>query len=289
MLVAIVLAATFSLQASGATISSEWRARIGPAGNNGSVILRSYTNGTGLLAVSLHRFRPSTTLVVAVYHGTCRQLHSRVVRLPSVRSSRYGTGSRRIGLTTTQVTLITRAARLGHIALRVGTGSFAHCGNFVRSTTLPSPTPTPSPTPRPTPTPTPRPTPTPTPSSCSPTDQDRYVYDPSRLKVLQACLYVTGTVVSTTHEPDGDVHIRLRLDAPNVKYLTQANYDYQNGTLVVEPVCVTSGDAICNSDPDPLTVLPSDGAHVWMEGRYVLDLQHNSWAELHPLYRWGHL
>jgi hypothetical protein len=24
-----------------------------------------------------------------------------------------------------------------------------------------------------------------------------------------------------------------------------------------------------------------------MEGRYVLDLEHGSWAELHPLYRWG--
>jgi hypothetical protein len=31
------------------------------------------------------------------------------------------------------------------------------------------------------------------------------------------------------------------------------------------------------------------GAHVWMEGRYILDLNHASHAELHPLYRMGTL
>jgi hypothetical protein len=62
--------------------------------------------------------------------------------------------------------------------------------------------------------------------------------------------------------------------------------------MVVEPICVRSvsqTDAIeaCAADPDPMTALPRVGDHVWMEGRYVLDLEHDSWAELHPLYRWG--
>ena len=45
---------------------------------------------------------------------------------------------------------------------------------------------------------------------------------------------------------------------------------------------------LCASDPDPyLGPFPREGDHVWMEGRHVLDLQHSSQAELHPLYRWG--
>jgi hypothetical protein len=30
------------------------------------------------------------------------------------------------------------------------------------------------------------------------------------------------------------------------------------------------------------------GDKVWMEGRYVFDLDHSGWAELHPLYRWAY-
>jgi len=64
------------------------------------------------------------------------------------------------------------------------------------------------------------------------------------------------------------------------------------GLLVVEPICyyaATQADAIniCKSDPDPVGVLPMVGEHVWMEGRYVLDMDHGGWAELHPLYNWG--
>jgi len=52
----------------------------------------------------------------------------------------------------------------------------------------------------------------------------------------------------------------------------------------------TAGEGECQSGAfeGPL-LLPSVGMHVWMEGRYVLDLDHGGWAELHPLYRWGRL
>jgi hypothetical protein len=62
---------------------------------------------------------------------------------------------------------------------------------------------------------------------------------------------------------------------------------------VISPVCVravTQDDTIdtCLGDHDPLAgPMPAVGQHVWMEGRYVLDSEHGSWAELHPLYRWG--
>ena len=135
--------------------------------------------------------------------------------------------------------------------------------------------------------------PTPTPSGCKPTDQDRYVYNSSRLAVQAGCIRVTGTVQAVRHEADGDLHILLALDPAYTGLLTPANQGKELGDLVVEPVCVrsvTQADAIgtCSSDPDPFRgSLPVVGEPVWMEGRYVFDLQHGGWAELHPLYRWG--
>lgn len=139
-----------------------------------------------------------------------------------------------------------------------------------------------------------RPAPTPrTALACAPTDQERYVYHPSRLEVLEACIRVTGTVAAIRHEADGDLHILVALDPSDRRLLRPANQGEELGDLVVEPVCVrgvTQADAVavCASDPDPLPgPFPVVGQHVWMEGRYVLDLEHGGWAELHPLYRWG--
>ncbi|MBF6606653.1 MAG: hypothetical protein IVW53_13865 [Chloroflexi bacterium] len=135
--------------------------------------------------------------------------------------------------------------------------------------------------------------PTANPATCSPTDQDRYVYHPYRLAIHAACISITGTVAAVRHEVDGDVHILVALDPAYRYLLTTANQGVELGDLVVEPVCVrrvTQADAIatCASDPDPLAgLLPTVGARVWMEGRYVFDLDHGGWAELHPLYRWS--
>lgn len=133
-----------------------------------------------------------------------------------------------------------------------------------------------------------------TPAACFPTDQDQYVHDPKRLQVLAACLRVTGTIVSLEASGgDGDVHIRLRLDASYTYLLKPANISDQHGDLVVEPVCVHSPREpdiakLCATDPAPFNgPWPAVGQHVWMEGRYVLDVGHSGWAELHPLYRWG--
>jgi hypothetical protein len=128
--------------------------------------------------------------------------------------------------------------------------------------------------------------------ACRPTDQDRYVYHPARLAVLKACLRVTGTITFIRDEADGDLHIGLALDPPYAPLVVAANAGVERGDLVIEPVCelrVTQTDAIatCAADRDPLRGLPRLGEHVWMEGRYVADLQHGGWRELHPLYRWG--
>jgi hypothetical protein len=142
---------------------------------------------------------------------------------------------------------------------------------------------------------TPRPTvwATPKPVACRPTDQDRYVYNPYRLDVHAACIRVTGVVEAVRKEADGDFHILLALDARYRYLLRPANQGEELGDLVVEPVCVRTvtqldAEAMCSSDPDPLRPpYPVVGERVWMEGRYVFDLDHGGWAELHPLYRWG--
>jgi hypothetical protein len=129
------------------------------------------------------------------------------------------------------------------------------------------------------------------PAQCRPSDQDRYVYHPARLHILQSCIHVTGVVEASRIENDGDLHLQLRLDAPYQALLQPANR-LEQGDLVVEPVCASlplQPDAldVCVGDPHPVLDLPAPGQHVWMEGRYVLDGEHGNWAELHPLYRWG--
>jgi hypothetical protein len=131
-------------------------------------------------------------------------------------------------------------------------------------------------------------------AACLPTDQDRYVYHPARLQVLAACIRVTGTVAFIRSEADGDLHLGLALDTLYAHLVVAANSGVERGDLVIEPVCelrVTQADAIatCAADRDPLRGLPTLGEHVWMEGRYVADLDHGGWRELHPLYRWGAL
>jgi hypothetical protein len=149
----------------------------------------------------------------------------------------------------------------------------------------------------PPPTRTPKPTSqsTPKPVACQPTDQDKYVYNPDRLEVGAACIYVTGTIDAVRKEADGDLHLLLHLDPAYAHFLTPANQGEELGDLVVEPVCVKSvtqpdAEASCAADPDPLAPpFPGVGERVWMEGRYVFDLDHSGWAELHPLFRWGDL
>jgi hypothetical protein len=136
----------------------------------------------------------------------------------------------------------------------------------------------------------------PTPAAaCVPTDQDAYVWGPSRLAVEAACVRITGTVADVHAEGDGDLHILVRLDPASRWLLTPANQDPEVlGNLVVEPVCAVSAlredvADLCESNPNPLRPpFPAVGRDVWMEGRYVLDRQHDDWAELHPLYRWGY-
>lgn len=132
-------------------------------------------------------------------------------------------------------------------------------------------------------------------SSASPSatacgDPHAHVYSPDRLRLLAACVTVTGTIQSETLQVDGDFHVRLRLDPGQTcagqPCLNGGNTSERAGDLVLEPVCenpISQADAVaaCQGYHNPL-VLPPVNSHVRVMGAFVLDLDHG-WNEIHPL------
>ena len=113
-----------------------------------------------------------------------------------------------------------------------------------------------------------------------------HVYHQNRFAVLKSCVTVSGTIASAKAEPDGDVHIRLRLDPPYSSMLNGANVSQQGGNLVIEPICFstpTQTDAIpaCGAFRQHIQI-PAVGTHVIVTGAFVLDQQHG-WNEMHPI------
>jgi hypothetical protein len=99
------------------------------------------------------------------------------------------------------------------------------------------------------------------------------VYHSDRLLVISACRHVTGTVISTHSEEDGDLHFDVRLDSPYRGMLVANNYSEQGGALVVE---------LMPRDHGHLPA-PSDGDRVSITGAYVDDMDH-AWSEIHPVW-----
>jgi len=63
-----------------------------------------------------------------------------------------------------------------------------------------------------------------------------------RLKVIDTCKTVTGTIVYAKGEDDGDFHLRLHLDPGqegllNAKNRKATKSGGQGGNLVIEPIC----------------------------------------------------
>lgn len=120
-----------------------------------------------------------------------------------------------------------------------------------------------------------------------------HVYHPARLHLLAGCKEVSaiGVIRSSKAEPDGDFHIRLRVDPSSLDpkgghWINAENTRQQRGDLVLEPVCekqVTQSDAVsaCASYHNPLQI-PPIGSHVSATGFWVFDASHG-WTEIHPV------
>ena len=114
-----------------------------------------------------------------------------------------------------------------------------------------------------------------------------HVYNPSRLQVVEPCKTVTGIIESIRTETDGDYHIRLKPDPQFSNLVNSANANGQFGDLLLEPICVNPVnqlDAVsaCQDFHQNISI-PPIGTHVQVTGSYVLDNQHDGWAEIHPI------
>src|SRR3954451_6077655 len=115
-----------------------------------------------------------------------------------------------------------------------------------------------------------------------------HVYHPQRLQIIDGCKKVSGIIESKKSEPDGDFHIRLKLDSQFSNLINSANVNGQRGDMVVEPICqhaITESVAAalaCSNFQQNINI-PEVGSHVNITGSYVLDKEHNNWAEIHPV------
>ena len=128
------------------------------------------------------------------------------------------------------------------------------------------------------------------------------VYLPGRLELMDRCMTVSGTVDCLKNEPDGDVHIRLRLDPQYARLLMPANslqtcVDQPGPHLVVEIIPQHPGGLFRTNNADaggfitPAKPNPQD--HIVVTGPYVVDTNvfhrvlyqgrpAENWAEIHP-------
>lgn len=120
-------------------------------------------------------------------------------------------------------------------------------------------------------------------ASCN-ADLWKHVYQPERLKVIEACTQVEGRVVSVHRARDGDLHIGLNPDRKSVLNLINVMHAQRN--LIVEAICDHPSNqnevtAACAGFTSSITA-PSVGDRVRVTGAYVTD-RDNNWNEVHPL------
>ena len=114
----------------------------------------------------------------------------------------------------------------------------------------------------------------------------KYVYNPSRLKLINKCISVTGVIEESSANDDGDHHMLLKLDSGQEGLLTNMNVNKKQGNLVIEAVCANNTTlkkvgTTCNGYTNKIQI-PKLGAHVKVTGSLVNDT-HNGWNEIHPI------
>jgi len=131
------------------------------------------------------------------------------------------------------------------------------------------------------------------------------VYVPSRLQVIDRCTTVSGTIDCLKLEPDGDVHLRVRLDPRFAGLLTPANALQtcagNPGPHLVAEIIPQNPEGVIfrdnNADAGGFITPPTPavGDHVTLTGPHVIDknVLHRvlyqgrpaeNWAEIHPVW-----
>lgn len=115
----------------------------------------------------------------------------------------------------------------------------------------------------------------------------KYVWNPERLNIIEDCKTVSGVIIDiSSYEPDGDVHIKLKLDDQYKDLINERNIETQEGSLVVEVICYDTSIwppafKSCFGYENKVH-LPFVGSYVTLSGSYVLDKEHG-WMEIHPV------
>jgi hypothetical protein len=116
-----------------------------------------------------------------------------------------------------------------------------------------------------------------------------HVYQPARLRVVDPCITITGTITKIGLNPDGDTHILLAPDPQFLHYINNVNVKQLNGNLMVEAVCfhqikpsLIDANAACQNYQSNI-VIPPLHSHVQVTGSYVIDTETGGWAEIHPV------
>ena len=120
-------------------------------------------------------------------------------------------------------------------------------------------------------------------------DPRRFSKPQDRLRVVEPCKTVSGTIYSAKAEKDGDFHLRLDVDSQFKNLLNAKNMSGQKGMLVIEPVCMnpvsqknTLEEGVCNGYRQDVYQKSMLHKHVEVIGAYVEDREHG-WREIHPV------
>ena len=132
--------------------------------------------------------------------------------------------------------------------------------------------------------------------ACRQGDPLTNVYHRDRLEIINPCMTVSGVVVSSRTEQDGDSHIDIRLDTPFANLVNDRNRALQEGYLVIEIIPADKAGCSLGQPPRPAVGTydfgictgaavkpPRKGQHVDVTGPYVLD-HHHGWMEIHPVW-----
>jgi hypothetical protein len=117
----------------------------------------------------------------------------------------------------------------------------------------------------------------------------KHVYQPARLRLVDPCITITGTITKIGLDPDGDTHVLLAPDPQFLQCVNNVNVKQLNGNLMVEAVCfhhikpsLIDANAACQNYQSNI-VIPPLHSHVQITGSYVIDTETGGWAEIHPV------